>query len=141
MVDCYENTPLRPGMEAIYVSLRSPPRDDDVESSREEERTRLRISQTPRTPLAVPGSGGVSTMERSASVESDASRKRRREPVEGEVVGNGDHPFEKRSKMEIPGPEKTEEEAMRVRNGDAQNENGKIEADEENVSEEGELDE
>ncbi|KAF2236800.1 cyclin-like protein, partial [Viridothelium virens] len=24
MVNCYENTPLRPGMEAIYVSLRSP---------------------------------------------------------------------------------------------------------------------
>ena len=146
MVDCYENTPLRPGMEAIYVSLRSPLRDDDAQGgSFEEERTRLRISQTPQTPLAVPGSAGASAMERSLSAESDASRKRRRDAEDGEVVGNGVRaevqPPEKRPKLGIPESTKTDEEMARVTNGNAKNENGKLGAEEDNVSEEGELDE
>lgn len=134
-------------MEAIYVSLRSPSRDDDAEAGNPEadERTRLRISQTPQTPLAVPGSAGALGMERSVSAESDASRKRRREAAEGDVVGNGElavsQPPEKRAKVGIPERSKTDEEMTRVRNGNARNENGKLGGDDDNVSEEGELDE
>ncbi|KAL9079637.1 MAG: hypothetical protein Q9157_001468 [Trypethelium eluteriae] len=165
MVNCYENTPLRPGMEAIYVSLRSPPpqppssRRDDANGDDggiaplacgppEEERTRLRIfSQTPQTPLAGPGglgaAAGAGAMERSVSAESDASRKRRREVVE--PIGNGDatteRPPEKRTKMETAENSKMDEEVERVKNGDMKNENGKLGVDDDNVSEEGELDE
>ena len=157
MVDCYEHTPLRPGMEAIYNNLRSP---DDAEAeggsevregeNGDEERIRLRVERTPLTP----GPGGV--MERSVSAESEGNRKRRRDGETAELMGNGNwhrnrngyengdasvsHPREKRTKMEVPERTKMDEETTRVKNGDVLNANGKLD-EEENVSEEGELDE
>ncbi|KAI9688010.1 MAG: hypothetical protein M1820_010336 [Bogoriella megaspora] len=147
MVDCYENTPLRPGMEAIYVSLRSPISLDDPTAEGgglDEERTRLRISsQTPNTP-ALAGPLGSSSMERSVSAESATSLKRRREVEDAGMLGpsNGDAPPpppEKRIKVEIP-ERVREEEATRVQNGNSKNKNGKLD-DDDNVSEEGELEE